>query len=83
MVKRWNKDGDSKMSGEELGDIDVHVGIMRRVRIEKLLGPLTMLDIRISIDYYTVSWVIERLGIDDVWTEVARIDGNPEPGDHT
>ena len=71
------------MREEEFEDINVHVGIMNRVRIEKLFGPMAMLDIRISIDYETVAWIIERQDTAGVWTEVARIDGNFELEDHT
>jgi hypothetical protein len=56
--------------------VTVEVGVNQPVTIDKLFGPLIFADVRVTADFKTCEWVIERQRIDSQrWVEVARIPG--------
>lgn len=57
-------------------DVTVQVGHDGRVQIDKLYGPLVFWPIRVSMDFDSCEWVIEReCGPEGEWREWTRIPG--------
>jgi hypothetical protein len=64
----------AQINGEH--DVEIQVGVRARVMIDKLYGPLVFWPIRVSMDFDTCEWVIERqFGPEGVWREAVRIPG--------
>jgi hypothetical protein len=56
--------------------IVVEVGVGQAVTIDKCFGPLIFTDIRVTADFKSCEWVIERKRIDSgEWIEVSRVPG--------
>ncbi len=54
----------------------VEIGADERVVIDKLFGPLIFADLRITADFQSNSWIIERMIIKSgAWIEWCRIPG--------
>lgn len=56
--------------------IVAEIGVDQPVIIDKMFGPLIFTELRVTADYRTCEFVIERCRIDSgEWLEVARIPG--------
>lgn len=71
-------DGTSVLQGEvrEKGKAEVHVSAGDTVTIDKMFGPLIFWSIRVTPDFGSCEWVVEReFGPHGEWYEVVRIPG--------
>ncbi len=54
----------------------VELGIGQSVTVDKMFGPLIFTNVRVTPDFQSCEWVIERERIDSgEWLEVARVPG--------
>jgi hypothetical protein len=71
-----DKDGPHISAG---GPLVVEVGCSQPITIDKLFGPLIFCDIRVTAEFATNEWVIERKRMDSgEWSVVARVPGQLE-----
>ena len=64
------------MSHVSYDPIVIRIGSDEPVTLAKEYGPLIFADLRITADFASCEWVIERQRIDSLrWVEVARIPG--------
>lgn len=56
-------------------DVEIQIGADDRVIVDKEYGPLIFWPVRVTPDFATGSWLIERQWGDVGWREVARIPG--------
>lgn len=71
-------DGTPVLQGEvrEKGKAEVHISAGDTVTIDKMFGPLIFWSIRVTPDFASCEWVIEReFGPQGEWREVARVPG--------
>lgn len=75
-VSPWGEYGPEQDPRPGENVFTVSLGTGTPVVIDKAYGPLVMAGLRITADYATCEWVIEREWIaDGSWHEIARIAG--------
>lgn len=70
----------AQIKGPQQAQIHIHTGAC--IEIVKMYGPLVFMDIRVTLDFQTCEWVIERADKGNEWREVARIPGQLESDFH-
>lgn len=59
--------------------VTLDIGADQPVILDKMYGPLIFANLRVTAEFKTCQWVIERKRIDSgEWVEVARVDGQLE-----